>query len=106
MPVFIFVVLESHRKQKHNDEIRFRYGMLMEGYEDEYFYWESVIASRKMLVIGVSVFMSSYTVDVQAYVGIAIVILFLTMHISSNPYNSAILDSMEKYALATGKLNT
>ena len=39
MPVFIFVVLESHRKQKHNDEIRFRYGMLMEGYEDEYFYW-------------------------------------------------------------------
>ena len=133
IPVFIFVVLESHRKQKHNDIIRFRYGMLMEGYEgkkkeqvqvwsilvltnithssmfiflifkslDEYFYWESVIASRKMLVIGVSVFMSSFTVDIQAYVGIAIVILFMTMHISSNPYNSAVLDSMEKYALAT-----
>ena len=101
MPLFIFVVLESHRKDKHNDKIRFRYGMLMEGYEDELFYWESVIASRKMLVIGVSVFLSSYSVDVQAYIGIAIVILFMTMHINSNPYNSQVLDSMEKYALGT-----
>jgi hypothetical protein len=101
MPLFIFIVLEAHRKEKHNDKIRFRYGMLMEGYEDEYFYWESVIASRKMMVIGVSVFMSSFTVDIQAYVGIAIVILFMTMHISSNPYNTATLDKMEKYALAT-----
>ena len=33
MPLFIFVVLESHRKSKHNDVIRFRFGMLMEGYE-------------------------------------------------------------------------
>ena len=89
MPLFIFVVLESHRRSKHNDKIRFRYGMLMEGYEDDYFYWESVIASRKMMIIGVSVFMSNYTVDIQAYVGIAIVILFMTMHISSNPYNSS-----------------
>jgi len=54
-----------------------------------------------MMVIGVSVFMSSFTVDIQAYVGIAVVILFMTMHISSNPYNSAVLDRMEKYALAT-----
>ena len=101
MPLFIFVVLESHRREKHNDKVRFRYGMLMEGYEDAYFYWESVIASRKMMVIGVSVFMSSFTVDIQAYVGIGIVILFMTMHISANPYNSKVLDQMEKYALLT-----
>ena len=104
MPVFIFIVLESHRKSKHNDKVRFRFGMLMEGYEDEYFYWESVIASRKMLIIGVSIFMSSYKVDIQAFVGINIVVLFMCMHISSNPYNSATLDSMEKYALGTAFL--
>ena len=101
MPLYIFVVLESHRREKHNDKIRFRYGMLMEGYDDDYFFWESVIASRKMLVIGVSIFMSSYSVDIQAYCGILIVIFFMTMHISSNPYNSDVLDRMEKYALAT-----
>jgi uncharacterized membrane protein YjfL (UPF0719 family) len=101
MPLFIFVVLESHRREKHNDVVRFRFGMLMEGYEDDYFYWESVIASRKMMVIGVSVFMSSFTVELQAYAGIGVVILFMTMHISANPYNSKALDQMEKYALLT-----
>ena len=101
MPLYIFVVLESHRRKKHNDKIRFRYGMLMEGYDDDYFFWESVIASRKMFVIGVSIFMSSYSVDIQAYCGILIVIFFMTMHISANPYNSDVLDRMEKYALAT-----
>ena len=59
LPIAMFMVLKLHTKDQHNDEMRFRFGMLMEGYEDEYFYWESVIASRKALVMMISVFMAT-----------------------------------------------
>ena len=33
LPVAMYVVLKLHQKEKHNDQMRFRFGMLMEGYE-------------------------------------------------------------------------
>eukprot|EP00946_MAST-07B_sp_MAST-7B-sp1_P005313 g5313.t1 len=101
LPVAMFFVLKLHTKDQHNDIMRFRFGMLMEGYEDEYFYWESVIASRKALVMMISVFMATLPVDVQAYVGIAVVMFYMSLHIMWRPYNHKLLDQMEMYALVT-----
>ena len=101
MPLFIYVRLTLHKQIIHQDKIRFRYGMLMQGYEDEYFSWEAIIATRKMLVIGISVFMSQFTVDVQTYAAIAVVIFFMTLHISANPFFRKDLDMMEKWSLAS-----
>lgn len=97
----MFLVLKMHTKDQHNDEMRFRFGMLMEGYEDEYFYWESVIASRKALVIMISVFMATLSVDIQAYVGIAVVMIYMSLHIMWKPYNHKLLDGMETLSLTT-----
>ena len=101
MPLFIYIRLILSKEIKHHDVIRFRYGMLMQGYEDEYYHWESVIATRKMLIIGVSVFLSQFKVQIQSYIAIAIVVFFLTLQISANPYFRRDLDLMEKYSLAT-----
>jgi hypothetical protein len=101
LPIAMFMVLKLHTKDQHNDEMRFRFGMLMEGYEDEYFYWESVIASRKALVMMISVFMATLSVDIQAYVGIAVVMAYMSLHIMWRPYNHKLLDQMETLALVT-----
>ena len=73
---------------------------MLKVYEDEYFYWESVIASRKALVMMISVFML-LPVDIQAYVGIVVVMFYMSLHIMWRPYNHKLLDQMEMYASVT-----
>ncbi len=52
-------------------------------------------------MIGISVFMSTFSVDIQAYAGIAVVMTYLAMHLNNKPYNHILLDHMETYALIT-----
>ena len=44
------------------DSLKIKYGFLYRGYRKEFFYWESVIIYRKICLIMIAVFVSTWGV--------------------------------------------
>jgi len=98
-PLGSFLVLHHHRKDWMDDTVMYKYGMLMAGYRHDVFYWEIVITIRKASIIAISVFLSSYGADVQVFVGILILVIFMGFHLHINPYEIDSLNRLETWAL-------
>ena len=101
LPLGILVALRANSKDIHTDRFRFRFGMLVSGYEDRLFWWESIIAWRKMLFILCSVVMKGYGTMLQIYLGLGLIIIFLCVQVSQKPFQSELLDEMENFSLLT-----
>merc|ERR1711871_238672 len=99
VPLGMLIILWRNRKNLHSDRFRFRYGMLISGYDDSYFWWEAVIAWRKSLIIMTSVVGRALGVSVQIYLGIGVLMGFLCVQMSKKPYSQHLLNDMENYGL-------
>lgn len=62
IPFFAFLLLSRVRKSLDKLESRERLGFLYRGYKKDFYYWEVIIMYRKIALICISVFISSYGV--------------------------------------------
>lgn len=98
-PVMALCILRKHRKHFGHDTIMFRYGILHAGYADKTYWWEVMISSRKAVLISVSVFTLTFGVDVQAFIGLFVVVCFMAVTIRSEPYENDHLNALENWSL-------
>lgn len=98
--VAMLIIIKNHRELTYIS-IKAKYGFLYNGYKPERFYWEFVIIYRKILVIFISVFISTVSVEVQALsVMLVIFIAFYLQH-SCQPYNAQELNDLELMSIVT-----
>jgi len=98
-PLFIVYILSKNKDKFGDDEVMFRYGVLHAGYRHKVFYWEAMISLRKASIIGVSVFTLTFGVQVQAFIGLFVVIMYMAITIRSMPYENDHLNNMENWSL-------
>jgi hypothetical protein len=98
-PLFIVYILSINKDKFGDDEVMFRYGVLHAGYRHKVFYWEAMISLRKASIIGVSVFTLTFGVQVQAFIGLFVVIMYMAITIRSMPYENDHLNNMENWSL-------
>ena len=98
-PGFTYYILNKTKHRFGDDEIMFRYGVLHAGYRHKVFYWEAMISLRKATLIAVSVFTLTWGVQVQAFIGLFVVIGFMAVTIRSMPYENDHLNNLENWSL-------
>merc|ERR1711871_372280 len=63
----------------HNDTITYRYSVLMSGYRREFWYWEMVVSTRKVLLVGIAVFMGNYGTETQFFCAVLVIVFSLAL---------------------------
>ena len=101
IPAVAMLIIIKNRRELTYINIKAKYGFLYNGYKPERFYWEFVIIYRKILVIFISVFISTVSIEVQALsVMLVIFIAFYLQH-SCQPYNAQELNDLELMSIVT-----
>ena len=93
----------------HDKHSKFRYSVLLVGYRSETFYWEAVVAVRKTLIIGTSVFLVQAGPRWQTLVAQALNAILLIVHTQFRPFERVnkkhnTLHNADFFALATSFL--
>jgi predicted outer membrane repeat protein len=89
MPFVAVVVLWKHRFQLENMRVRFRYGILYNGYRARLYWWELTIAFRKVaLVLIAGVYGTRLGPDMQVVVALMMVMLFTASHLLFQPFSA------------------
>jgi hypothetical protein len=56
IPTFAFILLAREKDKLNKLETKEKFGFLYRGYKKQFFYWESIIMYRKIILIFISVF--------------------------------------------------
>ena len=79
-------MLWRSRHKLHRRHIRFRFSILFIGYEDRAFFWEIVVAVRKLTVSAISVFLLQVDTPTQVLTAEIFVVGVLVLHLHVAPY--------------------
>jgi hypothetical protein len=87
-----------------NPTTRIRYGFLFEGYKRSYWYWESVVLIKKVILIASGVFVNSGDgSDVMKGVIAALIITTAgILHYIADPFDDPMINRMESLSLYIG----
>ena len=91
LPIFSFVYMyRIHRNRKENlvqyRIMQFRVGLLFSGFHVEKWWWEGMVALRKMVFILIATFGKDDTN--QVHYALAFLAFFVAAHIAANPFDS------------------
>jgi hypothetical protein len=92
------ILLISLRKAHQNlDKIweKLKYGFLYKGYKDHKFFWEFLIFFRKLGIISCAVFLSNYSIYMQALSTFIFIAFGFIIQLKFQPYNLKQLNKME-----------
>jgi len=103
-PFIGYYILKKQKGKFGNDETLYRYGMFISGYREGYYHWESIVAFRKALFIGSSIFLSTYGPSMQTYMALLMILFFLFLHVSTNAYATDTLNRLESGSLIVSYL--
>jgi hypothetical protein len=100
------LALFRSRHLLHRRHIRFRFSILFIGYEDRTYFWEIVVAVRKLTVSAISVFLLQVDTATQVLTAELFVVTVLVMHLHVRPYIAVTpkhntLQHVETFALTT-----
>ena len=101
IPFFAFLLLSKIRTSLDRIESRERLGFLYRGYRKEFYYWEIIIMYRKIALIFISVFVSSYGIITQALVVFLLLIGFFFVNMKKQPFQTTVLNDLETLSLVT-----
>ena len=86
LPLGSFLLLYKFRHRLHTDKFRFRLGLLYSGYRHDRWWWENVVAARKVIIICFSCIWFNETIQVHLVLGL--MMLLLVAHYSFLPYDT------------------
>ena len=88
LPAVATSIIIHNRVHLHHKKFYTRYGLLYLGYRDERAWWELVIAFRKVTVVLIGTFGTLMgSVDLQAFVAIAVVFIAIIVHLVGQPFD-------------------
>lgn len=56
LPVYSVLLLRHNRHKLHTEHVRRRFGFLYDGYKPQFYAWESIVVSRKLMVVCIASF--------------------------------------------------
>ena len=104
IPLVAWIILSKNKNDLESIELREKYGFLYNGYKKSYYFWESVIMYRKIMIIFISVFMGRFGTITQALVVFIVLIVFLILNIKLKPFAFEVLNEMEMLSIITSIL--
>ncbi|SOV75133.1 cysteine repeat modular protein 2, putative [Plasmodium sp. gorilla clade G3] len=105
IPLMSYLVLYKNRKQLHSENILFKYGFLNNGFNFQFWYWESIVFLRKILVLLIStvpIFKNARIFGTTMWLFTIISSIFLTLQVILQPFDSRnyhILNKLETYSM-------
>ena len=76
-PLFGFIILYRNKDNLDSSHMLMRYRMLYNGLKSEVFYWEFVNTFRKMWIICVNVFFSTFSEEIRALLALSVMLIIL-----------------------------
>ncbi|CDW74640.1 UNKNOWN [Stylonychia lemnae] len=104
IPLFAFVLLERDHKSLDSLIIRQKYGFLYRGFKRRFYYWEIVITYRKIFLIFIQIFLVQYGVITQAMLVLMMLIIFMAINLTKQPFQTQTLNELETLSLITSLL--
>jgi hypothetical protein len=84
-PVGSFLYLKSKQHRLSSNKMRFRLGLLYSGYRHDRWWWEIIVATRKVTVISLASF--GFNEHLQVHLVLGVMILLLVIHFIFLPYD-------------------
>eukprot|EP00937_MAST-01D_sp_MAST-1D-sp2_P000550 g550.t1 len=92
--------LYKHKEQLEDDNnFRARYLFLYGGFKREYFWWEAIVALRKVILVGVAVWLGDDTRGYQVWCGLGVVLCAFALQLWHSPYFNKREDRLESLTL-------
>ena len=85
-PLLALIALYKHRHRLHDTAFQMYFIVLYQGLKDDKFYWEIVNTGRKVLIVSINVFLSSYPLFYKGAVAIILLIVFIRIQIRLRPF--------------------
>jgi hypothetical protein len=104
IPFFALVLLTREKHKLSKIDTLEKFGFLYRGYKKEFFYWETVIMYRKVILIFISVFIQNYGAISQAMIVFLLLIIFFVINTNKKPFVSIALNDLETYSLASSMI--
>lgn len=96
-PLVTFLVLRHHHR--HLSRYRPVYGFVFEGFKRRFYAWETLIMVRKLLFSVCAVLLAPLGADLQAYAGLAVLMIFIQLQSSYQPYRDLLMNRIEQGGL-------
>ncbi|CAG9312606.1 unnamed protein product [Blepharisma stoltei] len=95
VPLLCLINLIKNKNHLGETWMKKRYGFFCIGYKLKYYYWEFVILFYKVILIGISVFLSNISANIQALTAVLFFALFLHIHYRNEPFNETFFNKAE-----------
>ena len=95
IPLGAFFFLFRLRSRLSSEAAKDKFGFLYNGYRLRHYYWESVIMFRKVAMIFITIFLSSFGKIVQALAVLLLLIVYLYFTFTRRPYMTRRLNELE-----------
>ncbi|SBT75518.1 cysteine repeat modular protein 2, putative [Plasmodium ovale] len=105
IPIMSYLVLYKNRKNLHSENILFKYGFLNNGFNFQFWYWETIVFLRKILVLLIStvpIYKTAKVLGTTMWLFTVISSFFLTLQMLLQPFDSRnyhILNKLETYSM-------
>ncbi|BAM39531.1 uncharacterized protein TOT_010001343 [Theileria orientalis strain Shintoku] len=105
IPFLSFTVLYTNRKNLYATSIRMKYGFLHNGFRQDYWYWETIVFTRKclVLVIGSIVIVPSQNYSgSRIWMALVVAIIFLIVQLIYKPFDERdyfVLGRLENHSM-------
>jgi hypothetical protein len=87
MPLGSFVILWKNRHRLSGDKFKFRLGLLYSGYREDRWWWEVVVALRKVVIISLA--SCGFNDSIQVHLVLGLMLILLVCHYTFLPYDMA-----------------
>ena len=95
-------MMRSNREGLDTIAVKEKFGFLYNGYKRSSYFWEIVIMYRKILMIGISVFMNRIGLIFQALVLLILMVSFLQLNNTLRPFATRDLNDIEDLSMIAG----
>ena len=102
IPLSAFILIYRNRNKLEEESVKHYYLLLYQGLKKEWFYWEFVNTSRKVLVLSINIFLSTYPLMYRLLFNIILLIGFLRLQIHLQPYKRDRTNKLERKELIAG----
>eukprot|EP00371_Babesia_bovis_P003647 XP_001612294.1 GCC2 and GCC3 domain containing protein [Babesia bovis T2Bo] len=111
IPFFSYIVLLVNRKKLYAPDVRMKYGFLHNGYQQEYWFWEAIVFTRKSLVLvigSIVIVPSENTSASRMWMALAVAVVFLIIQLIYKPFDERdyfVLGRLESHSMISWTAN-
>ena len=97
-PILALIVLYKNKKNLHQTNIQRYFIVLYQGLKDNRYYWEFVNTFRKVMIVSINVFLSSYALFYKGVSAIILIMILLRIQLNLDPYKLNVNNEWEYWS--------